>query len=169
MSWLPLFTEGDVGNAEVEIVGLIEPPLRIPVRVQSTVPCVWWRDRQPQGFHLESQQSVLTHLQQQISSILWDTIFISIKSSERVHHKFWVGQPSIIFPGCFLFWNLTRLVFCLKCKTAYLSRSSHVLVCSFLLQVFRALILGSVVLLLLWILFTYLLIWSYGRFWKIPG
>lgn len=42
MSWLPLFTEEDIGNREVEIMGLIDPLLPTPVRVQCTMPCVIW-------------------------------------------------------------------------------------------------------------------------------
>lgn len=41
LSWLPLFTEGDVGNAEVEIMGLVDQPLPTPVRMQCTVLCLW--------------------------------------------------------------------------------------------------------------------------------
>lgn len=38
MSWLPHFTEGDIGNAEVETMGLTEPPLAAPVGCRA--PCL---------------------------------------------------------------------------------------------------------------------------------
>lgn len=143
MSWFPLLSEGGIGHAEVIIMGL--PPL--PTCVRGSAPClVCGEGTDSLRYSNWSHSSLFLLFCNSKFNTFYGTLFSWALRALRLHHKFWVGQPWIIFPSYFLFWNLTRLVFCLKCKIADLSKSSHVLVCSYLFQVFRALILGSVVL-----------------------